>query len=87
MFVVLCKIRPCLSVIVTKHKWTTITKNTSHGLRLQCILHLHVGFYSHKKEVEHKCFLPCDFQIVLWTCNLLIFFSLSSFFGFWVFFV
>jgi hypothetical protein len=65
MFVVLYDIRPCLSVIVTKHNWVIITKNIFHGLSLQGISHLHVCYYSHKKEIEHKCFLPFDFQIVL----------------------
>ncbi len=73
MFVVLYKIRPCLSVIIIKRNWSTIRKNTFHDLSLQGISHLHVCYYSHKKEIEHKCFLPCDFQIVLWACNFLMF--------------
>ncbi len=64
-FVVLYKTKPCLNVTVTKHNWATITKNTFHGLSLKGISHLHVCYYSHKKEIEHKCFLPFDFQIVL----------------------
>ncbi len=56
-----------------KTQLATITKNTFHGLNLQGISHLHVCYYSHRKEVEHKCFLPFDFQIVLWACNLLMF--------------
>ncbi len=45
-----------------------------------------VYYYSHKKEVEHKCFLPCDFQIVLWARNLLMFSFIVFIFWILVFF-
>ncbi len=87
MFVILYKIKPCLNVIITKHNWATITKKTFHGLSLQGISHLHVCYYSHKKEVQHKCFLPFDFQIVLWACNLIMFSFIVFIFWILVFFM
>ncbi len=32
--------------------------------------------FTQKKGTQHKNILPCDFQIVLWACKILIFFSL-----------